>query len=257
MGKLNNNAEAVCQLLGYSGADPYRDDPLSDLLHEIEIAWKHKEKDTAFHFHPRDNFLEEIPEVLFEETWIEELHISGNSINHLPEKIGNLTKLKILSLEENSLKSLPESVGRLHNLEVLELNNNLLTHLPESICQLSKLENLEVENNRLVEIPEKIGQPVNLRGNELTCLPTSIGQLSMLEELILYDTPVANRLIPWEVMAIYADPEKFLPKVLDRLTQPDDTHHTLDEESATGGSNSTELPCEKDNKSDSLPPYYF
>jgi hypothetical protein len=280
-GELNDDAEAVCQLLGYTDGDPFRNEALSEALEQIEMAKEHKEEEQVLCLSESD--LHELPQELFDETWIEELDISNNNIKFLPERICNLKKLKKLNIAGNSLTSLPKSMNQLCNLEVLKINSNLLTHLPDSVCQLSKLKKLKLCKNQLVEIPKEIAylnslEKLDLSHNQLTFLPNSIGslknlislnlgynyitflprtmsQLGMLKNLILYFNPIADQFVPPEEMGLANNPQLFLPKVLDRLSQSDHTHLTLDNEKTTHDRNSIDLSRKVDNKSVGLPPF--
>lgn len=136
--------------------------------------------------------LTELPDSLWELTFLQSLDLSGNQLASLPESIGHLTALKSLNLSSNLLSSLPETIGRITNLQLLNVSRNSLTRLPEFIGQLKVLRSLKVSANELSVLTDSIGdlsvlEELDLTMNNLTKLPSTIGHLIELEALYLMD----------------------------------------------------------------------
>jgi hypothetical protein len=188
----DGDADAACGLLGFRG-DRVEEAEIEAALHHIERA--HIEKETYLDLGGLS--LTELPDTLFELTWLEALYLSDNQLTGLPESIGRLHNLSELDLRGNSLNSLPDTISILHNLEILDLSENRLTRLPDSIGQLNNLEVLRIENNRLVSLPDSIGQleklyKFDLYNNRVTQLPDTIDRLTNLVYLGLERNPLRN-----------------------------------------------------------------
>lgn len=172
----------------------------------LESIRKAKEKKSAvldLSVPPQDRFaarherLSELPEEVFELSWLKTLNLRGNKLNTLPDSITRLQNLSTLYLSHNKLSSLPESITQLRNLTSLELIGNQLVTLPESITQLQNLTSLNLGFNELGTLPESITRLQNLtslylRGNRLITLSESIAQLPNLTDFGVEMNPLIH-----------------------------------------------------------------
>lgn len=141
--------------------------------------------------------LTEIPNDLFELSWLTGLSLGSNQLTNLPESISELQNIESLDLSYNRFTSLPDVISELQNLTRLDLDGNQLTSLPESISKLQKLLELNLGNNKFVSLPESITKlqklkSLSLRGNQLVSLPDSIINLQNLTLLGLRGNRLAN-----------------------------------------------------------------
>ena len=137
------------------------------------------------------NWLDEVPESVWELANMEELRLNRNSLKTISPAIVKLAKLrklcigwnplvcfpevvcKLEQLDELSaircqLSVLPSSFASLRNLLELSLGGNAFEQFPAVICELKSLRELRLENNKLSSLPRSF---VNLR--ELTVLDLS------------------------------------------------------------------------------------
>jgi Leucine-rich repeat (LRR) protein len=163
------------------------DDPrekLTDLPEEIfELSWL-----TALSLDL--NQLSTLPDSIIKLQNLRDLFLGGNQLGTLPESITQLQNLTRLSLAFNDLSSLPESITQLQNLRDLYLGGNQLSTLPESITQLQNITKLDLRHNQLSALPASISllqnlTALDLRGNQIHTLPESIIQLQNLTTLDL------------------------------------------------------------------------
>ena len=82
----------------------------------------------------------DLPEEIFEFTWLENLNLSYNKLTSLSKKIGQLTNLKSLDLSFNELTELPEEIFNLEHLSYLRLSANRLTAFPKGIGRVTNPE---------------------------------------------------------------------------------------------------------------------
>lgn len=92
--------------------------------------------------------------VLFHDTPLEELDLSGLGIRHLEKNaLDNVSTLKWLSLANNSLESLPEFMfSNLSNLEYLSLAENNLKNLEYLFVRLENLRVLNISCNPVLHL---------------------------------------------------------------------------------------------------------
>ncbi|MCV6636584.1 leucine-rich repeat domain-containing protein [Candidatus Albibeggiatoa sp. nov. NOAA] len=132
--------------------------------------------------------LSELPDAVWELTWLEELDLYANHLTVLPSEIAKLKQLRILDMEGCPLQTLPAEIGTLCCLEELNLHGCQLQTLPAEIGQLSQLQLLDVYRNRLHSLPDELGNLSSLRalslgGTALAELPTTLGYLSALQTI--------------------------------------------------------------------------
>lgn len=140
--------------------------------------------------------MREIPDGVFELSYLNKLNLSANLLRNIPAEISELQNLTQLNLSNNQLTAFPESVTILQNLTHLDLSHNRIHEIPASIFRLKNLISLNLSGNILVDLPESIERMQNLThldlsDNQLLRLPESIGLLRSLTSLNLR----TNRLI--------------------------------------------------------------
>ena len=144
----------------------------------------------------------ELPDELWELTYLQKLTIENTGIYNLPKEIENLSdiceliiaknrcfetippeisklkKLTHLYLYENNIKFLPESIGELENLKVLYLSNNRLRTLPKSLTMLPKLEIINLSYNPIKELPDDLFEMQSLKEiNIKNCMNLNIDEI--------------------------------------------------------------------------------
>ena len=160
-------------------------------LHEyLRIAKENQFKKLTLGSDSGNEYLTDLPKLLFEIDSLEELDLHNNRLSFLRADIQKLTNLRILNLAGNNLKKLPIAIGKLLNLASLNLHSNNLSSLPSSIGKLEKLELLDISRNHFSEFPVEVLQlsnlqSLNLSDNKLTRLPDNIKGLASLQKLIL------------------------------------------------------------------------
>ena len=80
-----------------------------------------------------DMHLEELPDELWELTWLEGLDLSGNALRELPDAVETLAALRSLDLSGNLLRNLPDSLGQLGHLRSLDVSGNPLHDMPPEV----------------------------------------------------------------------------------------------------------------------------
>ncbi len=146
--------------------------------------------------------IDDIPSIIWELIYLEELNLCGNQIKVLSPSIGNLRNLKKLFLNGNKINELPKGMYTLTNLKNLQIIENRLINISPLIKELKNLQELYLSNNRLNSIPIDIAhlkklRRLNLFGNELFNIPREIGELTELKELNLEDNNLDT--IPVEI----------------------------------------------------------
>lgn len=148
--------------------------------------------------------LDEIPEIVFDLSQLEELNLSHNQITSLPDAIGRLSNLKLLELSGNKLVNFPETLKELIKLEWVNLSDNHLTSLPNVITKVPNLDFLDLSNNRLSTLPEAIVEMKNLRvwtlnHNQFTRLPSTVSNVPNVKQFSIRGNPLVTP--PYEVAA--------------------------------------------------------
>ena len=146
-------------------------------------------------FERHGNELTAIPDVVFQLSQLEELHLSYNRITEIPDSIAQLSNLTSLHLSSNQITEIPESIAQLSSLTSLHLSSNQITEIPESIAQFSNLTSLNLSDNQITEIPKSIAQLSNLENlhlanNNIQSLPEFIKVLPKLNQLDLRGNPI-------------------------------------------------------------------
>lgn len=154
--------------------------------------------------------LVDVPDDVFELSWLEELDLSNNQIKLLPFSLLNLSKLSKLNLENNPLteplsRIVEKGVGAVfqyldlrkrveeaksRRLKTLDLSGLDLTSLPFDILEMNWLEELDLSNNKLIDLPDDLFKIANLKSlilfrNQISSLPKTFTQLNKLRYLNL------------------------------------------------------------------------
>ncbi|QMW05177.1 leucine-rich repeat domain-containing protein [Spirosoma foliorum] len=136
--------------------------------------------------------LEQVPDVIYRFTNVEEIHLGGNYLTSLPAKVTALPKLQRLNLLSNRLTEDSLFFTRNKVVKSINLQRNSLTGIPASISQNRRLESLWLGNNDLVDLNLKplhsLRQlnDLNLYNVGLTQIPKTIGRLKHVKVLDLY-----------------------------------------------------------------------
>lgn len=142
MNRKNKIGVVICGLLcilGIFGVVAYRMNGGSTMISDMHIS--------SDVLDIRNQELEKIPENVFNQTHIKELHASHNHLTAIPSQIHQLQNLELLDLADNNLTGVPAEIGQLKNLRILNLSDNQLTGLPYELGNLQKLEILDVSGN--------------------------------------------------------------------------------------------------------------
>ena len=145
--------------------------------------------------------LTEIPEELYELTWLENLNLgtrfyvkgnydsttntgSKNQLKKIPEKLYTLENLKVLTLVGNQIFKI-EGLESLEDLFYLNLSDNQLTKI-EGLSGLNNLSRLFLSNNQLVKIEglSELSNLSDLNSNEITKIE-GLSELNNLSDLNL------------------------------------------------------------------------
>ncbi|MCQ6957087.1 leucine-rich repeat domain-containing protein [Mucilaginibacter aquariorum] len=134
--------------------------------------------------------LKEIPQEIFQCTYLQKLNLSNNQIRVVPKEISKLSHLRNLDLSGNNIQVLYGKLFELKKLEILILNRNKLKNIPEMIKGLSKLRKLGLAFNDLKILPQNIGElqnlvSINVSNNKLTSYPEQLFNLKGLRQLWL------------------------------------------------------------------------
>jgi Leucine-rich repeat (LRR) protein len=122
------------------------------------------------------------------------LNLAHNKLEQLPQMLTDSAYLQNLLAAKNKLANLPEQIGNWGWLKQLDLAVNQLVQLPERISQCSRLEQLDVSKNKLTvlpSLPQSI-RVLQLSCNELAYLPESFSSLNHLMELNLSNNPLVE-----------------------------------------------------------------
>lgn len=119
---------------------------------------------------------------------LKELHLSKNFLQSIPNTIYNLKNIQFLDMSRNLLSQLPEQIGALKTLKTLRLNNNLFHKIPAAISQLKNLEEFDISGNKIRRLPSEIKLLTKLKTlilfkNDMQSLPDEICKLTALETL--------------------------------------------------------------------------
>ena len=133
------------------------------------------------------SFLEltELPAVLAELQWLQDLKLSANKLRKVPDVLCELLQLKVLWLDSNDLQQMSAEWGKLQQLQKLILPYNELQEIPPSLGELQQLESLFLEFNQLRELPTALSECRKLRFISLVGNP----DLRIPEEILVHDNP--------------------------------------------------------------------
>ncbi|MHA1641513.1 MAG: leucine-rich repeat domain-containing protein [Promethearchaeota archaeon] len=137
--------------------------------------------------------LKELPDVILQFEYLEDLNVAGNRLDAFPYWIGKLKRLKLLRFSysrSDKLVTLPDSIGKLSSLEEIEGYTSGFKELPESFGNLISLKKCDLHDNKLESLPESIGNLANLEelhlnSNDIEIIPDTIGNLRNLKTLDL------------------------------------------------------------------------
>ncbi|GAB3496813.1 hypothetical protein GCM10027341_16150 [Spirosoma knui] len=162
--------------------------------------------------------LEQVPEVIYRFTNVEEISLSNNYLTSLPARLTSLPhlqrldvvsnrlqedsvffarnkRLKSINIQKNALTNVPATIGRNRRLESLWLGNNDLNAIDKkALRRLHRLNDLNLYNAGLTELPKSVGRlkrlkVLDLYYNKLSQLPRQISRMKRLEQLALaYNT---------------------------------------------------------------------
>ena len=115
--------------------------------------------------------LSRLPDILWEQDYLAELHLDDNKLSTLPKEIANLKELNTLYLNNNLLEQLPGELGKMEHLTELFLENNNLTKLPD-FSKLQSLVTLNLKNNKLTTVAKSLKKlkylaKLNISGNKI------------------------------------------------------------------------------------------
>ncbi len=161
-------------------------------LDKLELA-KNKLKDVELsesllnlrYLNLADNKLEQLPLMLADSAYLQNLLAAKNKLANLPEQIGNWGWLRQLDLADNQLVKLPERISQCSRLEQLDVSKNKLVALP-SLPQSIRL--LQLSSNGLTQLPESFSSfnhlmELNLSNNPLVEPPRGLSQLPRFQSL--------------------------------------------------------------------------
>ena len=175
--------------------------------------------------------LQEVPEVVYRFTQVEEISLSRNYLTHLPARLTTLPHLQRLDLAWNQLQDDSIAFARNRHLKAITLQNNALMTIPRALRRNRRLESLWLGNNDLQTLA---GQrfsglrrvnDLNLYNARLTTLPKQVAKLRRLKVLDLYYNgfttlpATIGRLRRLEQLAIAHNKLTELPDALSHLTQ--------------------------------------
>lgn len=115
-----------------------------------------------------DNGLEEVPEVIYRCTTLEELDMGSNGIQQLSVAIAKLNKLKKLKLRMNKLDTLPAELSQLSYLEEIELYGNRFYRFPTVLTRCSSLKVIHLGSNGIKHLPGEIANMQKLKYIDLS-----------------------------------------------------------------------------------------
>ena len=136
--------------------------------------------------------LEQIPDVVYRFTNVEEISLSRNYLTSLPARLTTLPRLQRLDLAWNRLREDSLFFTRNTHLKAITLQNNALTTVPASLRQNRRLESLWLGNNDLPNLDGRALKrlhrlnDLNLYNAQLAVLPRQIAKLRRLRVLDLY-----------------------------------------------------------------------
>ncbi|WP_460971952.1 leucine-rich repeat domain-containing protein [Spirosoma migulaei] len=136
--------------------------------------------------------LEQVPEVIYRFTNVEEINLGHNYLTALPARLTALPKLKRLNLMSNRLQEDSVFFTRNKVVKSINLQRNSLTDVPASVRQNRRLESLWLGNNDLANLTIKPLRSlhrlndVNLYNVGLSQLPKDIGRLKHVKVMDLY-----------------------------------------------------------------------
>jgi hypothetical protein len=122
------------------------------------------------------------------------LNLAHNKLEQLPLMLTDSAYLQNLLAAKNKLANLPEQIGNWTWLRQLDLSDNQLVNLPERISQCSRMEQLDVSKNKLVALPllPQSIRLLQLSSNALAYLLETFSSLNHLTELNLSNNPLVE-----------------------------------------------------------------
>ena len=135
-----------------------------------------------------NGWLTQIPDELFELTYLKKLDLSNNRIKEISGSINNLAELEELNLSSNNLCNIPLSLLGLSNLTKLNLSFNEIKKLPDFLSGLLNLNELNLSFNKIKELPDFAPNLPNLTNLDLSfnqikklpCIPSRLPRLTKL-----------------------------------------------------------------------------
>jgi hypothetical protein len=102
-----------------------------------------------------ENFMQYIPNSVYDLNNLNTLNFNNNEISVLSEAVGQLKQLKILELSFNVLETLPLSLGELTQLEVLKLGGMDSLYPVLSVADVQKILSIfgHLSNLKTLELP--------------------------------------------------------------------------------------------------------
>jgi internalin A len=76
------------------------------------------------------------------------LILRGLGITEIPQEVWNLTWLEALDISENPIKILPPGIGNLKNLSYFDMTDTLISEFPKEIGHIPEDCDLFIEANR-------------------------------------------------------------------------------------------------------------
>jgi Leucine-rich repeat (LRR) protein len=158
--------------------------------------------------------LEQVPDVIYRFTNVEEIGLGNNYLRSLPAKLTTLPhlqrldlmsnrlredsifftrnkNLRSINLQKNAISAIPATLGENRRLESLWLgNNDLISTDMKPLLRLRRLNDLNLYNVGLTELPKSMGRLKHLKVldlyyNKLTALPKQISRMKRLEQLAI------------------------------------------------------------------------
>lgn len=134
--------------------------------------------------------LSEIPDSVWELSWLKSLSINHHNLTTLPKGVNQLMSLNSLELSGNQILELPEFLAKHRELRELAIGGNPFGAVPKVIQKMPWLERLILFACELEALPEWIGELDSLKqfgiaNNMIKDLPYTFGRLKNLERLYL------------------------------------------------------------------------
>lgn len=99
--------------------------------------------------------LMDLPDDLWQMSWIRQLHLGGNQLSSIPPQIVALSSLTHLLAGNNRIARLDPSLCQLQWLRVVDLSHNQITELPSHLPDLISLRQCYLQGNPLESLPKE------------------------------------------------------------------------------------------------------